>query len=173
MSLLFRSATAHLLQALRVQAEMIIRELREFVGIVQFYLFGSLIRQVLAVLEQLRPESTMPQNIRILLASKSFRSVLNAEFFNVLIVASRGNYNNGSQPDPFLLSEPAFRPEVVSVGAMNPCGHRKDASSVCEGLSSWGSRYDVSDNGGVQPSGALDLVAPGVNIYSANKGGGY
>jgi|GEM_PF-6853106 len=100
-------------------------------------------------------------------------AVLNAEFFNVLVVASRGNYNNSDQTDPFLISEPAFRPETLSVGAMNPCGHRKEASSVCEGLSSWGSRYESSDNGGVQPSGALDLVAPGVEIYAAKKGGGY
>lgn len=123
-------------------------------------------------------DDTGPKIISLSLASNGQTStlmknaVLNAEFFNVLVVASRGNYN-ASQSDPFLISEPAFRPEVISVGAMNPCGHRKDASSTCENISSWGSRYETSDNGGVQPPGALDIVAPGVEIYAAKKGGGY
>ncbi len=68
-----------------------------------------------------------------------------------VVVFSSGNRNNASVLYPSSLSS------VMSVGAISPCGERKNPSS-CDGETIWGSNYGSE----------LDVVAPGVLITTTN-----
>lgn len=50
--------------------------------------------------------------------------------------------------------------DIVAVGAMSPCGERKNPSS-CDGESTWGANYGVQ----------LDFVAPGVKVPTTDRQG--
>lgn len=72
-----------------------------------------------------------------------------------VIVFASGN-NNSS------VSYPAnSNPDILAVGAMSPCGERKNPSS-CDGEGWWGSNYGSQ----------LDVVAPGVKIPTTDRQGG-
>ena len=60
------------------------------------------------------------------------------------------------------VSYPASLPNVIAVGAISQCGQRKSPSS-CDGENWWGSNY----------GSALDVVAPGVRIYTTTINGNY
>jgi hypothetical protein len=84
-----------------------------------------------------------------------------------VVVFSSGNMNS-------TVAYPAKLPNVIAVGAMSPCGERKRSSShpaevslgvstdplgvSCDGETSWGSNYGAE----------LDVVAPGVKIYTTD-----
>lgn len=68
-----------------------------------------------------------------------------------VVVFASGNQNNSSVSYPSSLSS------VMSVGAISPCGERKNPSS-CDGETNWGSNY----------GNELDVVAPGVLITTTN-----
>lgn len=80
-----------------------------------------------------------------------------------IVLFSSGNSNSSS------VSYPASLPNVIAVGASSMCDERKSFTS-CDG-ESWGSNYGTN----------LDVVAPGVKIYTAditgnsgyNKNGDY
>lgn len=69
-----------------------------------------------------------------------------------IIVVSSGN-NNSTSINPLATSS------VIVVGAMSQCGQRKSPNS-CDG-ENWGSNY----------GSALDIVAPGVKIYTTDISG--
>ena len=88
-----------------------------------------------------------------------------------VVVVGSGNSNSS-------VAYPAYLPKVIAVGAINQCGERKRSSHLlsevgfnntdpagvsCDGEVWWGSCYG-SD---------LDIVAPGVNIYTTDIEGGY
>jgi len=70
-----------------------------------------------------------------------------------LVLFSSGN-------DDGNISYPATRSEVVAVGATSMCDERKSPSS-CDGESWWGSNFGSQ----------LDIVAPGVKIYTTDISG--
>ncbi len=71
-----------------------------------------------------------------------------------IIVFAAGN-NNSS------VSYPAnSNPDIIVVGAMSPCGERKNPNS-CDGEAWWGSNYGSQ----------LDVVAPGVKIPTTDRQG--
>ena len=57
---------------------------------------------------------------------------------------------------------PASHPATIAVGAISPCGERKTPTSCCVGSGGFG----VSAYGE-----GLDVVAPGINIYTTGLGG--
>ena len=87
-----------------------------------------------------------------------------------IVVCASGNNNNA-------VSFPAYLPNVISVGAMSPCGERKRSSSnsnevgsgvltdlvgvSCDSETKWGSNYGTD----------LDVVAPGVLISTTDRRG--
>lgn len=71
----------------------------------------------------------------------------------VVCVATGNNDING-------ISFPASDPDVIAVGASTPCDTRKSTSS-CDGETNWGSNYGTG----------LDVVAPGVKIYTTDLQG--
>jgi len=71
----------------------------------------------------------------------------------VLLVAS-GNDNSTT------LTFPASNPQVIAVGASTPCDTRKSTTS-CDGETNWGSNFGTG----------LDIVAPGVKIYTTDRRG--
>lgn len=84
-------------------------------------------------------------------------SILNTAILNAIrngrnglgcvVVFSAGNENTS-------VAYPAnYNDSILVVGAMSPCGERKNPSS-CDGETNWGSNYGTK----------LDVVAPGVNI---------
>lgn len=70
-----------------------------------------------------------------------------------VVVFATGN-NNGA-----ILYPANFDPNIITVGAVSPCGERKNPSS-CDG-ETWGSNY----------GNELDVVAPGVLISSTDRQG--
>tara|TARA_Y100001968_G_scaffold216672_1_gene199422 strand:- start:3449 stop:4957 length:1509 start_codon:yes stop_codon:yes gene_type:complete len=71
-------------------------------------------------------------------------------------IAASGNIN--TQMDFY----PASYEQCIAVGAMSPCNERKNPSS-CDGENFWGSTYGDQ----------IDVVAPGVRIFSTGKRAGY
>lgn len=71
-------------------------------------------------------------------------------------IAASGNIN--TQMDFY----PASYEQCIAVGAMSPCNERKSPSS-CDGEDFWGSTYGDQ----------IDVVAPGVRIFSTGKRAGY
>jgi len=70
-----------------------------------------------------------------------------------IVVFASGNENNTNIRYPG-----SAIPEVLIVGAISPCGERKNPSS-CDGESNWGSCY----------GNQLDVVAPGVLITTTDR----
>ena len=70
-----------------------------------------------------------------------------------IIAVSTGN-NDGS------LLYPSYLNEVIGVGAISMCNERKKPTS-CDGENGWGSNYGPS----------IDIVAPGVQIYTTDLQG--
>jgi len=77
----------------------------------------------------------------------TLNSVRAAVEADVVMIASAGN-----KPDVFTITAPAFLPDVVAVGAIDPSGKKAEVS--------------VS-------GAALDLMAPGEEIEGASRGRGY
>ncbi len=73
----------------------------------------------------------------------------------MVVVFSAGNGNSGTVGYPGNVN-----PDILAVGAMSPCGERKNPSS-CDGETWWGSDYGT----------ALDVVAPGVLIPTTDRVG--
>ena len=71
-------------------------------------------------------------------------------------IAASGNIN--TQMDFY----PASYEQCIAVGAISPCNQRKNPSS-CDGENYWGSTYGEQ----------IDVVAPGVRIFSTGKRAGY
>ncbi len=77
--------------------------------------------------------------------------VKNGVSLGCVVVFSTGNENRPS------VSYPANLNSVIAVGAIAQCGQRKSQTS-CDGETWWGSNY----------GDALDVVAPGVKIYTSD-----
>lgn len=78
----------------------------------------------------------------------------------LVLFAASGN------ADDSLLWVPATHPDVITVGAVDPCGNRKTKTG-CDGESWWGSSW-----GGTTPdsAGTIDLVAPTITPSTDNLG---
>lgn len=74
-----------------------------------------------------------------------------------VIVFSAGNNNNTSISFPKYVDS-----RILLVGALSPCGERKNPTS-CDGETNWGSCY----------GDLLDIMAPGVKIPTTTYTGGY
>ena len=72
-----------------------------------------------------------------------------------LIVFSAGNINSSS-----LIYPKNSNPYLIITGAMSWCHERKNPAS-CDGETNWGSNY----------GGGLDIMAPGVGIYTTDRQG--
>lgn len=70
------------------------------------------------------------------------------------VLFASGNNNSSS------VSWPGYLSNVISVGAMSMCNQRKYPSS-CDGETNWGSNYGSE----------LDIIAPGVKIYTTDISG--
>lgn len=71
-----------------------------------------------------------------------------------IVLFSTGNTNNNTVPYPSNLNK------VIAVGASSMCDERKSPNS-CDGENLWGSNY----------GNELDLIAPGVKIYTTDISG--
>jgi subtilisin family serine protease len=72
-----------------------------------------------------------------------------------VVVFATANDNAGT------ISYPAnSNPDIIAVGAMSMCGQRKNPAS-CDGENWWGSNYGAG----------MDVVAPGVHIYTTDRQG--
>lgn len=71
-----------------------------------------------------------------------------------VVIFASGNGNSSS------IGYPSTDPNVVAVGATSMCDERKSPSS-CDGENWWGSNY----------GSGLDVVAPGVKIYTTDRQG--
>ena len=80
-------------------------------------------------------------------------AVINAYNNDVVILFATGNYNTS-------IDYPAKYPETIAVGASSQCDERKSYTS-CDGETWWGSNYGSE----------IDVVAPGVDIYTTDIGG--
>jgi subtilisin family serine protease len=78
----------------------------------------------------------------------------NAYNNDVVVCFATGNYNS-------TIDYPAKYPETIAVGASSQCDERKSYTS-CDGETWWGSNYGSE----------MDVVAPGVDIYTTDIGGG-
>ena len=67
-----------------------------------------------------------------------------------IVLFSTGNSNTS-------VANPATNPQVIAVGASSQCDQRKSPTS-CDGETGWGSNYGTN----------LDIVAPGVKIYTTD-----
>ncbi|WP_455668940.1 S8 family peptidase [Phocaeicola sp.] len=101
--------------------------------------------------------------------SNSWSSSVQYEILDDAISAALTNGRNGlgcvvvfaSGNDNGSVSYPAnSNPDILTVGAMSPCGQRKSPTS-CDGESWWGSNYGTT----------LDVVAPGVLITTTDRTG--
>ena len=101
--------------------------------------------------------------------SNSWSSSVQYEILDDAISAALTNGRNGlgcvvvfaSGNDNSSVNYPAnSNPEILAVGAMSPCGQRKSPTS-CDGENLWGSNYGST----------LDVVAPGVLIYTTDRTG--
>jgi len=72
----------------------------------------------------------------------------------VVWVFATGNDNTS------YISWPSTHPDVISVGALSPCAQRKSTTS-CDGENWWGSQY----------GDGLEIVSPGVKIYTTDRTG--
>ena len=72
-------------------------------------------------------------------------------------IAASGNIN--TQMDFY----PASYAQCIAVGAMSPCCERKQGINSCDAEPGWGSTYGEQ----------VDVVAPGVRIFSTGKRAGY
>jgi len=72
-------------------------------------------------------------------------------------IAASGNVN--TQMDFY----PASYEQCIAVGAMSPCCERKQGINSCDAEPGWGSTYGEQ----------IDVVAPGVRIFSTGKRAGY
>lgn len=68
----------------------------------------------------------------------------------MVIVVASGNSNDS------LMWVPATHPDVITVGAADPCGNRKTPAS-CDGESWWGATYGGTE---ADSAGTIDLIAP-------------
>lgn len=73
-----------------------------------------------------------------------------------VVVFAAGNENNTNVRYPG-----SFSPRILVIGALSPCGERKNPAS-CEGENFWGSCYGPT----------LDVMAPGVKISTTDRQGG-
>ncbi len=78
---------------------------------------------------------------------------INAYNNDVVVCFATGNYNTS-------IDYPARYPETIAVGATSQCDERKSYTS-CDNETWWGSNYGPE----------LDVVAPGVDIYTTDIGG--
>ena len=74
-----------------------------------------------------------------------------------VVIAASGNIN--TQMDFY----PASYEQCIAVGAMSPCCERKEGVNSCDAEPGWGSTYGEQ----------IDVVAPGVRIFSTAKRAGY
>jgi hypothetical protein len=105
----------------------------------------------------------------------SYALDLGRDDLGCVVIFSAGNENGA-------VSYPASsNPDIIAVGAMSPCGERKNPSS-CDGEDEWGSNYgaqldlvapgvlipttDIQGNGGYNPNFALHILAGGNKITS-------
>jgi serine protease len=72
-----------------------------------------------------------------------------------VILFATANGNAGTISYPSNSNE-----KIIAVGAMSPCGQRKNPAS-CDGENWWGSNYGAG----------LDVMAPGVKIYTTDRQG--
>lgn len=87
--------------------------------------------------------------------STALTNAINSAVSNgVVVLFSTGNDNTST------VSYPASLSNVIAVGATSMCDERKSPSS-CDGETTWGSNY----------GSALDVVAPGVKIYTSDLTG--
>lgn len=98
--------------------------------------------------------------------SKIKNTTLNTSIMNAIrngrnglgcVVVFAAANNNDTVSYPANLND-----SILVVGAMSPCGERKNPNS-CDGETGWGSNYGTE----------LDVVAPGVGISTTNWQGGY
>lgn len=88
---------------------------------------------------------------------ESLESAINYSVENGSVtIAASGNIN--TQMDFY----PASYEQCIAVGALSPCNERKSPNS-CDGENYWGSTYGDQ----------IDVVAPGVRIFSTGKRAGY
>ena len=70
-------------------------------------------------------------------------------------------FASGNENDTNIRYPGNSNPDILVVGAMSPCGERKNPSS-CDGESNWGSCYGTP----------LDVIAPGVKMPTTDRQGG-
>lgn len=88
-------------------------------------------------------------------------SILNAQTngrggLGTVICFSAGNNNVGNVSYPGNVND-----DIIAVGAMSPCGERKNLTS-CDGENFWGSSWGTD----------LDVMAPGVKVPTTDRQGG-
>jgi subtilisin family serine protease len=90
-------------------------------------------------------------------SSAGYEAAVNyAVSHGVVVLAAAGNDNTDNLVTPHY---PASYANVISVGAMSPCGLRK-TPSTCDGEFWWGSNY-----------GSLDFITPGTRIATTDVSG--
>jgi subtilisin family serine protease len=110
--------------------------------------------------------------------SSSLRQAIsNSVSKGVVFVVAAGNdsrdiYGPDGVPDTSDDSIPAAYPEVLTVSASSDLDGVASADDALAGFSNY-SRYAAAGSPVISPGAAIDLAAPGVNIYSTYPGGGY
>ena len=99
--------------------------------------------------------------------SCSWYTIENSEFINEAICYALQNGRNGlgcvivfaAGNFDSTVTYPANSNEgIITVGAISPCGERKDKTRSCDEDNSWGSCFGSS----------LDIMAPGISVYSTD-----